>query len=92
MKPVLAMFDKLQDNMKQAQFMMRLMNDDRFKALISHPKVHTLLKDPEFQQVIQLQELAKIAVHPRLASLFQDPELVVLFSTIDPQQFLRDAA
>jgi len=181
------MFDKLQDKMKQAQFMMRLMNDDHFKALISHPrtgfinpreprcahpafaaearrrprtpcgtprrsndgreagcrnlwsehrlgrsasprgvarrsrtpgstprssrlarlaawpsaaagiyeagsKVQTLLKDPEFQQVIQSQDLAKITAHPHLASLFQDPEFVALFSKIDSQQFLRDAA
>ena len=140
------MFDALQGKMQQAQLIMRLMKDAHFKALISHPKVQTLLNDPEFQQVIRSQDLAKItspsfagspalgrggmrrgycceavptrqrrsrtrlrsgsaprasarchghargAPHPTLASVFRDPELAALFSQIDPQHFLPDAA
>ncbi len=83
------MFGKMQDMMKQMQMIQKLMKDDNFKALISHPKVQALLKDPEFQAVMKSQDTAKIGTHPKLASLMRDPEVGPLLAKVNPQTLFQ---
>ena len=83
------MFDALKDKVKQLQMMQRLMKDEQFRALITHPKVQELLKDPEFQRLVSSKEMSKIIAHPKLASLMRDPELAPLLMKLDPKKFLQ---
>ena len=41
------MFGKLQDMVKQVQTMQKMMKDEHVKALVAHPKLMALLRDPE---------------------------------------------
>ena len=86
------MFGKMHDMMKQLQMIQRLMKDEHFKALISHPKVQALLQDPEFQAVIKAQDMAKIGTHPKLASLMRDPDVGPLLAKVNPQTLFQAAS
>ena len=77
------MFGKMQDMMKSMQLMQRLMKDENFKALISHPKVQALFQDAEFQAAIKAQDQAKIMSHPKIASLMRDPNVAPLLAKLD---------
>lgn len=81
------MFEQFGGMMKQLQLLQRLMKDDNVKSLLSHPKVQTLFKDPEFQALIKSQDMAKLASHPRLSSLMRDPEIAPLLAKVDLRQF-----
>lgn len=83
------MFDKMKGMMDQFQLMQRLMQDDNFKAFISHPKVQDLFKDPEFKEVAKSKDFARIMAHPKFAELMKDPQLASLMAKINPQSFLR---
>ena len=80
------MFKGLQSTWQQLQLFQRLMKDDNVKALLSHPKFQTFMRDPAFQAVVKTKDAAKIAA--RLAPLRRDPELGPLLSKIDPRTFL----
>ena len=86
------MFGKFKGAMEQLQLMQRLMKDENFKKLMSHPKVQALFQDPEFLQLIKAQDMAKIATHPKFASTMKDPEVASLMTKIDPKTLFGDAA
>lgn len=77
------MLGRMKDIMQQLQTAQRLMKDDNFKALVSHPKVQEVFRDPEFVAVMQSKDPAKIVGHPKLAALMRDPEIAALFGTVD---------
>ena len=79
------MFGKMKDMMGQMQMMQKLMQDENFKAFISHPKVQELFRDPEFKDVAKTRDFAKIAAHPKFAALARDPELSQLLVKINPK-------
>ena len=83
------MFDSAKDMMKQLQMMQRLMKDDNFKALMSHPKVQDLFKDQQFLALITSQDMGKIATYPKLVALMADPSLAPLFAKINPQTLFQ---
>lgn len=89
------MFNKMGDLFKQLQTAQRLMKDERFRALISHPKVQTLLQDPDFRALLTSQDPAKpdfatLTSNPKLAALLRDPEVAALFSRINPATLLNE--
>lgn len=86
------MFGKMQDMMKQFQLMQQLMKDDNFKALMSHPKVQELFRDPQFQEIMKSQDPAKIMAYPKLAMLMRDPDVAPLLAKINPQTLFGNAA
>ena len=83
------MFDKMKDMMGQMQMMQQLMQDENFKAFISHPKTQELFRDPEFKEVAQSRDFAKITVHPKSMELARDPELSRLLVKIDLKRFIK---
>lgn len=85
------MFDKMKDQFKQLQMLQRLMKDENFRKLMSHPKVQATLQDPDVQQLAKSQDLAKLLAHPKMATLMRDPEVSTLFTKLDPQKFLNQA-
>ena len=87
------MFGKFQDTLKSLQLAHKLMTDKNIKALFSHPKVQTLLQDPEFRAFLQSQLVSKfqrfseLMQHPKMAALMHDPELASLIAKINPETF-----
>ena len=79
------MFDKFKDLAGQIQMMQRLMKNENFRALMAHPKMQELLRDPEFQEIIKSKNTAQLMSHPKLASLMRDPELAPLLAKLNPQ-------
>ncbi len=78
------MFEKLKGAMKQFQMVQRLMKDDNFRALMSHPKVQELFRDPQFLEALKTQDPTTIQGNPKLAALMNDPDLAALMATFDP--------
>lgn len=72
---------------KQLQMMHKLMQDENFKAFVSHPKVQELFRDPEFKDVAKSRDFAKISSHPKFLEMARDPELSQLLLKIDPKRF-----
>jgi hypothetical protein len=85
------MFEKLGEFAQQMKLVQRLMKDEHFRALMGHPKVQELLRDPEFQELIKAQDMSKLAGHPKFASVMQDPEIAGLVAKLNPQMFQPDA-
>ena len=79
------MFDQLKNMAGQIQMMQRLMKDENFRALLSHPKMQELLRDPEFQEIVKSKDTARLMSNPKLASLMRDPELTPLLAKLNPQ-------
>jgi F0F1-type ATP synthase delta subunit len=86
------MFGKMGEMMKQFQTMQTLMKDEHFRALLSHPKVQTLFRDPAFQEAVKSKDPSKIMSHPQLAELLRDPDVAPLLAKIDPQALLGGMA
>lgn len=86
------MFGKMGDMLKQFQTMQKLMQDEHFKAVISHPKVQALFRDPDFQAALKAQDQAKILGSPKLQALMRDPEVAPLLAKIDPNTLLGNVA
>ena len=86
------MFGKFHEMMNQMQALQRMMKDENFKTLMSHPKIQELLKDPDFQGAVRSQDMAKIATHPKLQELLQDPELSAKMKKMDPRMFGASAS
>ena len=85
------MFDKMKEQFKQLQMLQRLMKDEHFRNLMSHPNVQATLQDPDVQQLAKSQDIAKLLAHPKMALLMRDPEVAALFAKLDPQKFLNQA-
>lgn len=83
------MFGGMKDMMANMQLMQRMMQDENFRAFVSHPKVQELFRDPEFKEVAKSRDFAKISAHPKFAALGQDPQLAALLVKIDPKSFLQ---
>ena len=77
------MFGKMNDFMKQMQLMQKLMQDENFKAFMSHPKIQSVFMDPSFQETLKTQNQAQIINHPKLAGLKGDPEVTALLVKLD---------
>ena len=73
----------MKDMAGQFQMMQKLMQDENFKAFISHPKVQELFNDAEFKEVAKTKDFSKILVHPKFAVLMKDPELASLMAKIN---------
>jgi predicted double-glycine peptidase len=65
--------------------MQRLMKDENFRALMNHPKVQELMRDPEFIEIAKKQDFSVMMTHPKFAGLLGDPELQQLFLRMKPQ-------
>lgn len=76
------MFGKMKDMAAQIQMMQKLMKDENFKVLISHPKMQELMKDPGFIEMIKSKNFSSIATNPKLAALRDDPDLLQLISKV----------
>ncbi len=83
------MFGNMKGVMGQFQMMQKLMQDENFKAFISHPKVQELFRDPEFRETAKSKDFQKITAHPRFSTLVRDPELSALLAKIDFKRFLN---
>ena len=83
------MFDKMKDMMGNMAMMQRMMQDENFRAFVSHSKVQQLFRDPEFKEVAKTRDFSKIAAHPKFMELGRDPELAALMLKIDPKSFLQ---
>ena len=86
------MFDKMKNQWQQIQMMQKLMKDENFKALISHPKVQAMLQDKDVQEAVKSGDAAKMIGHPKLMALMRDPELAPLLAKLNPQEFLKGMA
>ena len=82
------MFNKMQEMAGQFQMMQKLMQDDNFKAFISHPKVQELFKDSAFRDVAKTKDFAKIQAYPKFASLMKDPELAAMMAKLNVKEWL----
>ena len=83
------MFDKIKDVLGNAQMMQKMMQDESFRAFISHPKVQELFRDAEFKEVAKTRDFSKIAGHPKFMALSQDSELSTLMLKINPTNFMK---
>jgi hypothetical protein len=61
----------------------KLMQDENFKAFVSHPRVQDLFQDPEFKEVAQTRDFSKIMMHPKFSTLMRDPEIAPLLAKLD---------
>ena len=76
------MFGKMKDMAAQMQMVQKLMKDENFKALIAHPRMQELMKDPDFLELMKTKDFQKAASNPKLAGLKNDPELLELMSRV----------
>ena len=83
------MFGKLNGMMGNFQMMQKLMQDENFKAFISHPKVQELFKDEEFKEVAKTRDFSKIFSHPKFVALMREPELSSLMAKINLQGMIQ---
>lgn len=79
------MFNTMGDMFKQLHAAQRLMRDEKFRALISHPKVQAAFQDPDIRALLTAQDPAKLMAHPKLAALLRDPDVSQLFAQLDPK-------
>jgi len=80
------MFGRMKDMAAQMQMMQKLMKDENFKALIAHPKMQELIKDPEFIELMKTKNFQKASSNPRIAALKNDPELLQLMAKVQMPQ------
>jgi hypothetical protein len=73
----------LKDTVKQLQLLQKLMKDENFRALISHPKVKGMLMDPEFHALAKSKDMAAISAHPKFGQVMRDPEVAPLIAKLD---------
>jgi hypothetical protein len=80
------MFGKMKEMAVQMQMMQKLMKDENFKALIAHPKMQELIKDPEFIELMKTKNFQEASSNPRIAALKNDPELLQLMAKVQMPQ------
>lgn len=83
------MFGKFKGMADQFQMVQKMMQDENFKAFISHPKVQELFKDPEFKEIAKSKDFTRIVASPKFMELMKDPELAQLMAKINPQKFMQ---
>ncbi len=83
------MFDPLNGTMDQFQMIQSLMQDENFKAFISHSKVQELFRDPDFREVAKDRDFSRILSHPKFTELMRDPELSRLMASVDFKKFMN---
>lgn len=81
------MFGNLKDMAGQIQFLGKMMKNENFRALMSHPKVQEVFKDPGFQEIAKTKDSVKMMNHPKMLALMNDPEVKALFSKLNPGDF-----
>ncbi len=81
------MFGKMKDMAGQLQMLTKMMKNENFRALMSHPKVQEVFKDPEFQEIAKSKDGVRMMNHPKMLALMNDPEVKVLFSKLNPGDF-----
>lgn len=81
------MFNKLKGMTDQFKMMQKLMQDENFRAFISHPKVREVFMDPEFQTIMKSKDAQKMMTHPKFSSLMRDPEVAQLIAKLNPGTF-----
>lgn len=81
------MFGKMKDMASQIAMVTKMMKNENFRALMSHPKVQEVFKDPEFQEIAKGQDGMKMMNHPKMLALMNDPEVRVLFTKLKPEDF-----
>ena len=86
------MFGQLSEWFEQLRNAQHLMKDERFRALISHPKVQDVLRDPELQTLMKAKDMTRIAGHPKFLSLIRDPEVNRLIASLNPGTFLGSSS
>ena len=82
------MFNKLNEMKDQFLLMQKLMQNEDFKAFVSHPKVQEFFKDTEFLSLIKNKQLDRLTFHPKFKSIMKDPKLAALFSKLNPKDLL----
>lgn len=63
---------------RQMDRLKTLMQDERGRQLLSHPKLQKLLSDNEFAAAVKEKNFLKILSHPEFVSLTQDAEFQTL--------------
>ena len=81
------MFGKLSELFEQLRHAQHLMKDERFRSLLSKPRVQEALRDPELRALMKAQDMLRIAGHPKFRSLMQDPEVGRLIASLNPGEF-----
>ena len=76
----------------QMKMMWTLMQDENFRAFISHPKVRELFGDPEFRKIVESKDVAKMTAHPKFAALMRDPEFAGLATKLDWKKLMPGGA
>ncbi len=77
------MFEGMKNMGQQFQRVQKLMQDENFKAFISHPKVQELFRDPEFKEIAKSKDFARISAYPKFAALMREPELAQRMAKIN---------
>lgn len=80
------MFGKMKSMMDQLKMAQQLMKDDNFKALMSHPKVQELFKNPDFISAAKSQDFSRLMADPKFAAILKDPEVLELMKKLKPPQ------
>ncbi len=76
------MFGKMKNMMDQFKMMQEMMKNEDFRAFISHPKIQSLMKDPEFVESLKKQDFNTVLQNPKFAALRSDQELIQLASKL----------
>ena len=79
------MFGKMKEMAGQFQMMQKMMQNEDFKAFVSHPKVQALFSDPDFKVVAKTRDFGKISKHPKFLAMAKDPEVATLMTKINPK-------
>lgn len=72
------MFGSLKGARDQLRMVQQLMQNEDFRAFISHPKVQQLFTDPEFQNLARGQNFNAMMSHPKFSKMMSDPEVAAL--------------
>jgi len=75
--------------MKQIKLIQRLMKNENFRALMSHPKMQELIKDPEFVEILKSKDTDKLKSHPRFTHVMSDPEVAELLKKVNIQDLFK---
>ena len=81
------MFGNMKNMMGQIQMVTKMMKNENFRALMSHPKVQEVFKDPAVQAAAKGKDPVSMMNHPKMLALMNDPEIRQLFSKLKPEDF-----
>ncbi|MBI4357874.1 MAG: hypothetical protein HY584_01120 [Candidatus Omnitrophica bacterium] len=55
--------------------LVQLAKDENFRKFLSHPKVQSLMNDPEFKRAVEEKNVFKLMANPEFRELVEDPEV-----------------